>query len=56
MIGLLDVDAKDLSLMNISMHIYKLNSLVGTRVYLTVQKSKRNWYTNYNGPHLDVLH
>ena len=55
MTGLLDVDAKDLSLKNESMQIYKLNSLVRTRVSLTINKSKRNGYTNYNVTPLEVL-
>ena len=56
MAGLLDVGAKDFSLMHESMQMYKLNTLVGTRVSLTIKKSKRNGYNNYNVTHLDVLH
>ena len=56
MAGLLDVGAKDFSLMHESMQMYKLNTLVGTRVSLTIKKSKRNGYNNYNITHLDVLH
>ena len=56
MASLLDVGAKDLSLMNQSMRMSKLNTLVGTRVSLTIKKSKRNGYTNYNVTHLEVLH
>jgi len=50
--GLLDVNAKDLSLMQESM---QMNTLVGTRVSLTSRKSKRIGYTSYNVTHLDVL-
>ena len=39
-----------------SMHMSKQNALVGTRVSLTIKKSKRNGYSNYNVTHLDVLH
>ncbi|KAK2175445.1 hypothetical protein NP493_731g01016 [Ridgeia piscesae] len=53
--GLLDVDAKDFSLMHESMQMSKLNTLVGTRMFLTIKKSKRNGYTNYNVTHLEVL-
>ena len=56
MAGLLDVGAKDFSLMHESMQMYKLNTLVGTRVSLIIKKSKRNGYNNYNVTHLDVLH
>ena len=56
MAGLLDVGAKDFSLMHESMQMYKLNTLVGTRVSLTIKKSKRNGYNNYNVTHIDVLH
>ena len=51
MASLLDVGAKDLSLMQESM----LNTFVGTRVSLTIKKSKRDGYTNYNVTHLEVL-
>ena len=51
---LLDVGAKDFSLMHGSMQMY--NTLVGTRVSLTIKESKRNGYSNYNVTHLDVLH
>ncbi|KAK2172417.1 hypothetical protein NP493_965g01047 [Ridgeia piscesae] len=54
--SLLDVDAKGIFLMNESMYIYKLNSLVRTRVSLNIKKSKQNGYINYNVTHLDVLH
>ena len=53
--GLLDVDAKDFSLMHENMQMSKLNTLVGTRMFLTIKKSKRNGYTNYNVTHLEVL-
>ena len=56
MAGLLDVDAKDVSLMPESMQISKLNTLVGTRVSLTIKKSKRYGYNTYNITHLEVLH
>jgi hypothetical protein len=56
MAGLLDDGAKDVSLMHESMQMYKMNTLVGTRVSLTIEKSKRNGYNNYNVTHLDVLH
>ena len=56
MAGLLDVDAKDCSLMHESMQMYKLNSSVVTSVALTFKKSKRNGYTNNNVTHLEVLH
>ena len=59
MAGLLDVNAiyaKDLSLMHESMHMSNLNTLIGTSVSLTIKKSKRNGYTNYNVTHLEVLH
>ena len=56
MASLLDVGAKDFSVMHESMRMSKLNSLVGTRVSLTIKKSKRNGYTNYNVTHLEVLH
>ena len=46
--SLLDVGAKDVSVMHESMQMSKLNTLVGTRVFLTIWKSKRNGYTNYN--------
>ena len=42
--------------MHESMQMYKMNTLVGTRVSLTIEKSKRNGYNNYNVTHLDVLH
>ena len=32
--------------------MYKLNTLVGTRVSLTIKKSKQNGYTNYNVTHI----
>ena len=56
MASLLDVGAKDFSVMHESMRMSKLNTLVGTRVSLTIKKSKRNGYTNYNVTHLEVLH
>ena len=56
MAGLLDIDAKDVSVMHESMQMHKLNTLVGSRVSLTIKKSKRNGYTNYNVTHLEVLH
>ena len=56
MAGLLDIDAKDFSVMHESMQMHKLNTLVGTRVSFTIKKSKRNGYTNYNVTHLEVLH
>ena len=56
MASLLDVGAKDLSIMNESMRMSKLNTLVGTGVSFTIKKSKRNGYTNYNVTHLEVLH
>ena len=56
MAGLLDVDAKDFSLMHESMQMSKLNTLVVTRMSLTIKKSKRNDYTNYNVTHIEVLH
>ena len=56
MASLLDVGAKDFSVMHKSMRMSKLNTLVGTRVSLTIKKSKRNGYTNYNVTHLEVLH
>ena len=56
MAGLIDVGAKDFSLMHESMQMYTLNTLVGTRVSLAIKKSKRNGYNNYNFTHLDVLH
>ena len=56
MAGLLDVDAKDFSLMHKRMQTYQLNTLVGTRLSLTIKKGKRNGYTNYNVTHLEVLH
>ena len=55
MASLLDVGAKDLSLMKESMRMSKLYTLVGTRVSLTIKKSKRNGYTNYNVTHLEVI-
>ena len=54
MAGLLDIDAKDFSVMHESMQMHKLNTLVGTRVSLTIKKSKRNGYTNYNATHLEI--
>jgi len=56
MAGLLNVEAKDFSVMYESLQRHKLNTLVGTRVSLTIKKSKRNGYTNYNVTHLEVLH
>ena len=56
MASLLDVGAKDFSVMHESMRMSKLNTLVGTRVSLTIKKSKRNGYINYNVTHLEVLH
>ena len=56
MASLLDVGAKDLSLMNQSMRMSKLNTLVGICVSLTIKKNKLNGYTNYNVTHLEVLH
>ena len=47
---------KELSLRHESMHMYKLNTLVGKRVSLTIKKSKQNGYTNYNVTHLEVFH
>ena len=55
MASLLHVDAKDFSLMNESMQMSKLNTLVGTGVSLTIKKSKRNGYTNYNVTDPEVL-
>ena len=54
--SLLDVDARYFYLMNESMRMSKLNTLVGTRASLTIKKSKRNGYTNYSVSHLEVLH
>ena len=56
MAGLLDVDANDFSLMHERLQMSKLNTLVGSSVSLTIKKSKRNGYTNYNVIHLEVLH
>ena len=56
MASLLDVGAKDFSVMHESMRMSKLNTLVGTRVSLVIKNSKRNGYTNYNVTHLEVLH
>ena len=56
MASLLDVGAKDFSVMHESMRMSKLNNLVGTRVSLIIKKSKRNGYPNYNVTHLEVLH
>ena len=56
MASLLDVGAKDFFLMNESMRMSKLNTLVGSLFSLTIKKSKRNGYTNYNVTHLARLH
>ena len=40
MCGLLDVDAKYFSLMHKRMQMYKLNTLIGTRLSFTIKKSK----------------
>ena len=40
------VGAKDYSVMHESIHMHKLNTLVGARVSLTINKSKRNGYAN----------
>ena len=53
---LLDVDANNISVMHESMQMHKLDTLVGTRVSLTIKKSKRNCYTNYIVTNLAVLH
>ena len=45
MAGLLDVDAKDFSVMHESMQIYKFNTLIETRLSLTIKKSKRTTST-----------
>ena len=56
MAGLLDINEKDCSVMDESMQFYKLNTLIGISVSLTIKKRKRNGYTNYIVAHLDVLH
>jgi len=54
------VGAKDFSVMDESLQMHKLNTLVGTRVFLTIKKSKRNDYAKYNVTqnvtHLEVFH
>ena len=50
------VGAKVFSVMHESIQMHKLNTLVGTRVSLTIKKSKGNGYTIYNVTHLGVLH
>ena len=50
------VGAKDFPVMHESIQMHKLNALVGTRVSLTIKKSKRNGYAKYNVTHLEVFH
>ena len=54
--GLLDITAKDVSVIDETVQTYKMNTLVGTCVSLTIKKSQRTGYTNYNVIRLDVLH
>ena len=52
-IGLLDVNAKDFSVIHETVQTNRLDTLIGTRVSLTIKESQRNGYTNYNVIRLD---
>ena len=55
MASLLDVNAKHVSVMDNTLQTHKQNTLIRTRMSLSIQKTQIKGYTNYVS-HVDVLH